>query len=254
MVETPPALAPELPPPGAEPLPEAKREAFCHEYLKDLKQGPAATRAGYTDNPESAAVQGSRLLSDVNVRARIDFLTSHKNRLVGLNAEDILRAINELANSDASLLYDDDGVFMPLKDMPPEVRRCIASVKTSETYEVEVRKEKTLIKGKKKGAKVRSVMRKKKYHVMTVVMEVKLWDKPKGLTKLGEHLVLFARRQLVSAPNGGPVQHAVGVVTYTKEQADAAYRNLGLGEFAIPGVVAAVIPGAVAPQPVEPKP
>jgi phage terminase small subunit len=52
----------------------AKQERFCQEYIVDLNATQAAIRAGYTENEESAAVQGSRLLSDAKILERVDGL------------------------------------------------------------------------------------------------------------------------------------------------------------------------------------
>jgi Phage terminase, small subunit len=46
--------------------------AFCREYVIDFNSKQAAIRAGYSDNPDSACVQGSLLLSYPKVRAEID--------------------------------------------------------------------------------------------------------------------------------------------------------------------------------------
>ena len=56
-----------------------KRQRFCEEYVIDSNGTQAATRAGYA--PGSAKVTASRLLTDANVRERIDqLLAEHRER------------------------------------------------------------------------------------------------------------------------------------------------------------------------------
>ena len=50
-------------------LKNAKRERFCHEYVKDLNATAAAKRAGYSK--KTAASQAARLLTIVNVLERV---------------------------------------------------------------------------------------------------------------------------------------------------------------------------------------
>lgn len=49
-----------------------KQLAFCREYVVDFNATKAAIRAGYSDNPESAAVEGSRQLRKAKIKAEIN--------------------------------------------------------------------------------------------------------------------------------------------------------------------------------------
>lgn len=55
-----------------------RQDKFAREYAKTGNGTVAAKRAGYTDKPDSAAVQGTRLLSNVKVSAEIQ---AHRRRL-----------------------------------------------------------------------------------------------------------------------------------------------------------------------------
>lgn len=57
-----------------------KRQRFCEEYAVDLNGAQAAIRAGYA--PGCAKVTASRLLTDANVRERVDrLIVKHRERL-----------------------------------------------------------------------------------------------------------------------------------------------------------------------------
>jgi phage terminase small subunit len=71
-----------------------RQEAFCQEYLKDLNATQAAARAGYSDHPDSANVQGSRLLANAKVQERVAELMKERAKRTEVSAD---RVIEELA-------------------------------------------------------------------------------------------------------------------------------------------------------------
>ncbi|WP_028589436.1 terminase small subunit [Paenibacillus massiliensis] len=73
-----------------------KQETFIREYMVDLNATQAAIRAGYS--PKTASEQGSRLLSNVKVRARIDELISARKEKLELDAEWVLNRLMQVAN------------------------------------------------------------------------------------------------------------------------------------------------------------
>lgn len=66
----------------------AKQEIFIKEYLVDLNATQAAIRSGYSE--KTAAAQASRLLKDVNIRARIDELQGIRAEKLELDAQWVL--------------------------------------------------------------------------------------------------------------------------------------------------------------------
>lgn len=73
-----------------------KQEAFIREYLVDLNATQAAIRANYSKN--TAQEQGSRLLSNVMVRARIDELLETRKQKLELDAQWVLNRLMQVAN------------------------------------------------------------------------------------------------------------------------------------------------------------
>jgi phage terminase small subunit len=69
-----------------------KQLAFCREYIIDFNAKQAAIRAGYSDNPDSACVQGSLLLSYPKVKAEIkrlieEFDETHRTEAIARNVQ-----------------------------------------------------------------------------------------------------------------------------------------------------------------------
>lgn len=81
-------------------MPELKNrkwERFCQEFVFDLNATQAVLRSGiFTDNPASAQVLGSNLLSKDIVAARVKELQQETADRLGLNAEYVLKQINEV--------------------------------------------------------------------------------------------------------------------------------------------------------------
>lgn len=75
-----------------------RRRLFVVEYLKDLNATAAARRAGYSDaNPGQ---EGGRLLQDPDVQAAIKEAMDERAKAVGIEAEDVLRALVDVAMAD----------------------------------------------------------------------------------------------------------------------------------------------------------
>lgn len=73
-----------------------KQEAFIREYIIDLNATQAAIRAGYSE--KTATEQGSRLLTNVKVRARIEELQNERAEKLKLNAEWVLNRLKEISD------------------------------------------------------------------------------------------------------------------------------------------------------------
>jgi phage terminase small subunit len=72
-----------------------KRKTFVEEYIVDFNATQAAIRAGYS--PRSAGKQGSRLLNDKSVRAKIDARLAEIAKRCGSSRERILRELGRIA-------------------------------------------------------------------------------------------------------------------------------------------------------------
>lgn len=71
-----------------------KQDLFCREYIKDWNGAAAAIRAGYSKR--TAASQASRLLTKVNISARIGKAMQNRVERVEVDADWVLKKSVEL--------------------------------------------------------------------------------------------------------------------------------------------------------------
>lgn len=70
-----------------------KQKLFIKEYLTDLNATRAAISAGYSE--KTAAAQGSRLLINVNVKAKLDQSLAKRAEKLDISAEYVLKMIKQ---------------------------------------------------------------------------------------------------------------------------------------------------------------
>ena len=71
-----------------------KQQRFCDEYLIDLNATQAAIRSGYSK--KTAKEQGSRLLSNVNVKAYIDARMKEKEKELIADQDEVLKYLTSV--------------------------------------------------------------------------------------------------------------------------------------------------------------
>ncbi len=75
----------------------AKREEFCQQYLVDLNATQAAIRAGYSR--KTARSQGQRLLTNVDIMARIEQLKDERAERTRVTQDKVLTELARLGFS-----------------------------------------------------------------------------------------------------------------------------------------------------------
>jgi phage terminase small subunit len=107
-------------PPKKDQIPEEivelspKRERFCQEYIIDLNETQAAIRSGYSK--KSAKNQGSRLMENDDVKARIKILLAERAARCQVSQDDVLAELKRLGFSDMRNLAEWNSVLVKLKD------------------------------------------------------------------------------------------------------------------------------------------
>lgn len=122
------ARVPRRPPgPITEDTPLKPREQrFVREYVVDQNGAESARKAGYP--VRSARVQASELLTRPNIQRAVEAANEEWLRRAEISTSRVARDISTAANLDVSEFLDKDGNILPLKQMPPHVRRCIVSI------------------------------------------------------------------------------------------------------------------------------
>lgn len=103
-----------------------KQELFCREYIIDLNAKQAAIRAGYSE--KTAAEQGARLLTNVNVQNYIYELKQKRNDRTEVNADYVLNRLVDIDQMDVADILNDDMSLKPLSEWPKCWRQTLQGV------------------------------------------------------------------------------------------------------------------------------
>ncbi len=110
-----------------------KARRFAHEYIVDLNPTAALLRAGYKHGPgNSDATRAGILLRTPWVMAEIQTLKAAQAQRLNLKADDVLLELMRLAAVDIGEAFDDAGRLLPIRQIPPDVRRAISGVDVDE--------------------------------------------------------------------------------------------------------------------------
>jgi phage terminase small subunit len=136
--------------PGAEMLKEGKsvkeimeklekelkpeHDRFCREYIRDDNATRSYMRAYPHCSYETAKANGSKLLTNTNVKARIEELRDARNKRLEISADKVLRRLEARASFNIADLYAPDGTFIPIHELDPDVAIGIKSIEIDEIY------------------------------------------------------------------------------------------------------------------------
>lgn len=143
--------------------------AFKSEYLVDFDATRAARAVGYKGKHISKTA--SRLLGAPHIQAAIKREIESRAQRLRATVDNTVQEIARLSFSDVGDLFDVGGNLKSVKELPREVRACIASIKVVK---------KNLIAGD---------------NAVEYVYEIKFWNKPKALELLATHLGLLQKDQ-----------------------------------------------------------
>ena len=158
----------------------SRHETFAREYVKDLNGTRAAIAAGY--GKKNARKIASRLLTNVDIQARVAKLTKKHADKLDLSAEKVLSELSSTGFSnilDYLKITEEGGAYVDLSNLTQEQAAAIQEVTVDEYVEG-------------KGKHARKVKRTK----------LKLVDKIRSLDLLGRHLKLFTEKIEVSGTAG----------------------------------------------------
>ncbi len=133
-----------------------KQQRFVEEYLIDLNATQAAIRTGYS--PNTADVQGSRLLSNIKVQRAVANRMAERSKRTEVAADRVLLEIARIGFSDLRRLFREVGRSKRPEEWDDDTAASIAS------YEIAPRQ---------LGAGV----------VVKHVQKIRLWDKVKALDR-----------------------------------------------------------------------
>jgi phage terminase small subunit len=198
--------------PGAGRPPKAEQDSlnprqrrFVSEYLIDLNATRAAIAAGYS--AVGATVQGSRLLSNVNVREEIERAKQQLATRLGVSAERIVEELSRIAFSDLrkAVTWRSNVVQVDVDaETGEQVRRLVNEVVLADSAQLD----------DATAAAIHSISQGPKGE-----LKIRLHDKQAALVNLGKHLGLF--RTEAASDGEGVVVEIRRLGTTTKRGADA---------------------------------
>lgn len=112
-------------------LKNAKHERFAREYVKDHNGTQAAIRAGYAKGT-SARVQGARLLTNADIRARVEELNQKTLRQADITAERVMLELARLAFADERKLFDEKGTLKAPHTLDDDTAAAVSSLEFSD--------------------------------------------------------------------------------------------------------------------------
>lgn len=153
---------------------KAKQNRFCLEYIKSGDGTKAAIRAGYSE--KTAPQIASRLLKNVNVKARLAKLQTKLESKAIMSKTEVLEELSLLARVDMAdfIQVQDDNVIhiKPFDALAPGASRCIRKLKQRTVRKVDP--------ADPKGGPLEEI-----------TTEFELWSKTESLGRMGQHHDLF---------------------------------------------------------------
>jgi phage terminase small subunit len=166
-----------------------RQQRFCIEYVIDYNGTQAAIRAGYSE--DTARSIACELLTKPYIADEIKRLNDDKITRAKATADTVLSNIYKISEVDIGDAYDEKGCLLPIKQIPKEIRKIIASVETFEEFGYEDQPNGT-----------------KKKIVIGHTVKVKFWSKDKSNELLAKHHKLITDKHEIAGPNGTPLMPA----------------------------------------------
>lgn len=114
-----------------------KEQRFAEEYLKDFNATGAADRAGYQASTRgSLASTAQGVLKKPEVQEYLDFCMMEVQERNDIEIDEVIKILADIARFDIAELFDEDGNFRPIHEIPKAARMSIEGV---ESYEDKVK-------------------------------------------------------------------------------------------------------------------
>jgi phage terminase small subunit len=151
-------------------------DRFISEYMTDLNARQAAFRCGFSDNLNTCGTAGWSMLQRIEVKEEINRRIAEKRSKNVLTVDRIEGLLRDIAETELTDIFDDQGRMRPLSEMPDHARKAIKSIETKEDF------------------------------FGNVSVEIKLWDKKGAIELLGKYRKMFTDKVELGGEGGGPVR------------------------------------------------
>ena len=152
-----------------------KQEKFCQFYIELGNASEAYRQAYHTKNmkPETVNRKAKELLDNGKITARTEELREHHFKKHEMTVEKVLGQLVNLGFSNIKQIYDENGSFKKITEMPDELAAAIQSVELGTNGEI---------------------------------LKLKLVDKKGPVELIGKHLKMFTTILEHSGTDGGPIE------------------------------------------------
>lgn len=153
----------------SKPLKNRQYEAFCQFYhCRNPKNATQAAKdAKYSE--KTARTKGSQLLTVIDIKGRLDWLSREVAEKCGVTAERVVAELAKIGFSNLKNYVDDDNAIRSITTLPDEVTAAVKSIQTSIRHD----------SGESDG--------------YTEKVKIDLHDKKGALVDLGRHLGIFEK-------------------------------------------------------------
>ncbi len=170
---------------------------FALEYLIDRNATQAAIRAKFSR--KTAGSIGCQLLKRPDVRAAIDEEMQRINEDATLKAHEISRELSRIGAIDSTSIYNEDGSFKKISEMPEDVRRAISSI---EMESIPITKHRPALD--KKGQPIPGKTEEVTEFVQRI-KKISFWNKNEALGLLARHRKMLTDKHEVTGKDGQPL-------------------------------------------------
>jgi len=114
-----------------------KQEKFCQEYIITGNKSEAYRNSYSAGNMKSETINNKayQLMLREDIRARVEQLQNELKKRNEITLDKVIKGIADIATFDIAELYDENGVFKNIHDIPKNVRTAISGIKTLEEFD-----------------------------------------------------------------------------------------------------------------------
>lgn len=113
-------------------LKNEKHERFCNEYIKDLNATQSYMRTYKVKKEETAKAAAARLLTNVNVQARIREIMARREKRTEITTDMVVKRLADLAFGHLGMIctWDDNGlILLDSKDLSDAELAIVSNIK-----------------------------------------------------------------------------------------------------------------------------
>lgn len=106
-----------------------RHEKFCWNIANGLNQTDAYLQAGNKCSYQTARRNSSRMLTNADILERIEQIRAEIAEREKIKADEVARELKNIAFFNPQMLFDEEGLLIPLHELPSDVAKVVANIK-----------------------------------------------------------------------------------------------------------------------------